>query len=138
MARYSRQGVNAEADETEINMTPMLDVVFIMLIFFIVTAVFVKEAGIEVLRPEASGAQDIKRVSTLIGISNDNEIWIDKKQVTLEEVPVLVSQLKAENPKGQVVVLADASAHSGLVVEVVERLNQIGVAGVALASKRGN
>lgn len=122
-------------DDLEVNMTPMLDIVFIMLIFFIVTAVFVKEPGVDVLRPAADTSENIKRVSTLIAVSDRNEIWIDKKVVLLEEIPVVVSKLKQENPKGKIVITADKDSHSGIVVRIVEQLNQIGVAGVSVASE---
>lgn len=125
-------------EEHDVNMTPMLDIVFIMLIFFIVTAVFVKPSGIDVTRPEAQTATDVKRVSTVIGVSEDNEIWIDKQQVQLEDVGVLVARLKAENPKGKVVIQADTDSHSGLVVAIVEQLNRIGVAGVSVATNAGD
>ena len=127
----------SKEDDIEINMTPMLDIVFIMLIFFIVTAVFVKEPGIYVLRPSANTAKNIKRVSTVIGVSKDNQIWINKKSVKLKEVRAIVAKLKQENPKGKVVVTADKDANSGAVIDVIEQLNQIGVAGVAIATRSG-
>lgn len=125
-------------EDLDVNMTPMLDIVFIMLIFFIVTAVFVKPPGIDVTRPEADSAADVKRVSIVIGVSKENKIWINKREVELEDVRVIVSKLKAENPKGKVVIKADTQSHSGLVVAVVEQLNQIGVAGVSIAAKTGD
>lgn len=130
--RYSR----AEED-IDVNMTPMLDIVFIMLIFFIVTAVFVKPPGVDVVRPEAAMSADIKRVSIVIGIGRDNRIWINKREVSLEDVPVIVAKLKVENPKGKVVIKADTQSYSGPVMSVLERLNQAGVAGVAIAAKTG-
>lgn len=127
-----------EAEEDlDVNMTPMLDIVFIMLIFFIVTAVFVKPPGIEVVRPVAGSAADVKRVSVVIGVGRDNKIWINKREVELEDVRAIVSGLKAENPKGNVVIKADTQSHSGLVVAIVDQLNQIGVAGVSIAAKPG-
>ncbi|HEX7026632.1 MAG TPA: biopolymer transporter ExbD [Gammaproteobacteria bacterium] len=124
-------------EDLDVNMTPMLDIVFIMLIFFIVTAVFVKPPGVEVIRPEAGSATDVKRVSIIIGIGKDNRIWINKRQVEPEDVRVIVAKLKAENPKGKVVIKADTNSHSGLVVAIVEQLNQIGIAGVSIAAKPG-
>lgn len=133
MNQYNRKS----EQEIDINMTPMLDIVFIMLIFFIVTAVFVKTAGVEVIRPMASTAHDVKRVSVIIGISEDNKIWINKQEVTLADVPVIVAKLKTENPKGNVVIKADTQSHSGLVVSIIDLLNQIGIAGVSIAAKKG-
>ena len=125
-------------EDLEVNMTPMLDIVFIMLIFFIVTAVFVKDTGIEVARPDADTAKDIKRISTLIAVSTDNKIWINKEEVNLADIPIIVSKLKAENPKGEIVITADKDSHSGLVVQLVEQLNLIGVNGVSVATKGGS
>lgn len=124
-------------EDLEVNMTPMLDIVFIMLIFFIVTAVFVRESGVDVSRPEANSAMLVKRMSTLVGITADNQIWIDNKEVKLEEVRAIVARLKQENPKGKVVITADANSDSQLVVQVVKQLNELGVAGVSIATRRG-
>ncbi len=124
-------------EDLEVNMTPMLDIVFIMLIFFIVTAVFVKDPGIDVTRPEANTAEAIKRVSTIVAVGEDNRIWINKHEVPLEDVRVIVAKLKQENPKGKVVIKADTKSHAGLVVKIVEQLNHIGVAGVSIATSKG-
>ena len=77
----SRRSRHREADESEVNMTPMLDVVFIMLIFFIVTASFVKEAGIDITRPPAATAERKERGNILVAITESGEIWIDRRQV---------------------------------------------------------
>ena len=128
-----RKSVTKE-EEPEINMTPMLDIVFIMLIFFIVTAVFVKEAGIDVNKPEVQTAQDIKRVSALIAVSADNEIWINKTEVELRDVRAVVERLRKENPQGQFVVQSDAKSESGVVVDVLDQLNEAGIRGVAIST----
>jgi len=126
----------ASEDELEVNMTPMLDIVFIMLIFFIVTAVFVKDTGINVNKPEATSARDVKRISTLIGVDPDGEIWINKQQVALEEVYPLVAKLRQENPKGKIVITADAKSDATVVVRIIEQLNLLGVTGTAIATVR--
>ena len=123
-------------EDIDVNMTPMLDIVFIMLIFFIVTAVFVKDAGVDIVRPDANTARNVKRVSTIIAVTDDNEIWINKRQVMLEEVRAIVTKLKQENPKGKVVITADQASQSATVVAIVEQLNQIGIAGVAIATSK--
>ena len=97
-------------DEAEINITPMLDVVFIMLIFFIVTATFIKESGIEVNRPEASTANQKDDTTVLIAISADNSIWMDKRRIDVRSVKANVERLHAENPEGGVVIQADELA----------------------------
>ena len=121
-------------EEPEINMTPMLDIVFIMLIFFIVTAVFVKEAGQEVTKPEAKTAEEIKRVSALIAVTANNEIWINKSEVELRDVRAVAEKIKKENPQGQWVIQADKKSHSGQIVDILEQLNFAGVSGVHIAT----
>lgn len=128
---------DADEDAVEVNMTPMLDIVFIMLIFFIVTAVFVKESGVNVIRPEADTAKNIKRISTIIGVSNESEIWLNKRKIGLEEIRALVMKIKQENPKGKIVIKADRESDSGVVVAIIEQLNSIGVAGVSIATTSG-
>ncbi len=100
----------ASEDEGAIDLTPMLDVVFIMLIFFIVTATFIKESGIEVNRPEASTANQKDDTTVLIAISADNSIWMDKRRIDVRSVKANVERLHAENPEGGVVIQADELA----------------------------
>ncbi len=100
----------ASEDEGAIDLTPMLDVVFIMLIFFIVTATFIKEAGVEVNRPEASTANQKDDTTVLIAISPDNSIWMDKRRIDVRSVKANIERLHAENPEGGVVIQADEMA----------------------------
>ncbi|MCP4587765.1 biopolymer transporter ExbD, partial [Pseudoalteromonas sp.] len=109
-----------EDDAEEINMTPMLDVVFIMLIFFIVTASFVKEAGIDVNRPEAATAVKKERANILVAISDKGEIWINKRQVDIRAVQANIERLKAENPQGSVVIQADKKATTDVLIKVMD------------------
>ncbi len=123
-----------DEEDPEINMTPMLDIVFIMLIFFIVTAVFVKEAGIEVERPEAATAEQVDRVSIIIAVSDNDEVWINKNEVNVRDITPIVQKLKKENPKGKIVIQADEKSKSGIVVDIMDQLNALGVAGVAIST----
>ncbi|MFT5578345.1 MAG: biopolymer transport protein ExbD [Paraglaciecola psychrophila] len=124
------------ADEaSEIDLTPMLDVVFIMLIFFIVTASFIKEAGIEVNRPEASTASKKENVNILIAISPTNEIWIDKRRVDKRAVRSVIERMHAENPKGAVVVQADNKSTTETVTAVIDASRAAGVYDVSLATE---
>jgi len=91
----------AEEEDNEINLTPMLDVVFIMLIFFIVTASFIKEAGIQVERPDAPTAEKQEDAAILIAISANDEIWIDRKEMDPRAVRGMIERLHAENWKPQ-------------------------------------
>ncbi|MFL0796190.1 MAG: biopolymer transporter ExbD [Cellvibrionaceae bacterium] len=100
----------AAEEEQAIDLTPMLDVVFIMLIFFIVTASFVKEAGIDVNRPEATEAQSAGQANILIAVSANDEIWLDRRRIDKRAVKANVARMRAENPKGTVVIQADGKA----------------------------
>ncbi len=123
-----------EPEESPIDMTPMLDIVFIMLIFFIVTATFVKEAGQEVEKPEALTAVQQERVSILIAVTEDSGIWINREDTDLRAVRATVEKLHAENPQGTVVIQADQKAPSGLVLEVGRAVQAAGVGQVGIAT----
>lgn len=123
-------------EEAEINLTPMLDVVFIMLIFFIVTASFIKEAGIEVQRPDASQAEAKKKANILVAISPNNEIWIDRKNVDPRAVQATFERLLAENPEGSVVVQADKDSYTETVVLVMDAARQAKISRIAIAAKQ--
>jgi len=122
-------------EQLDINLTPMLDVVFIMLIFFIVTATFLKQAGIEVLRPEALTAVQKPTVSVLVAISKTGEIWIDKKRVDPTSVRAIIESLHAENPKGGLVVQADRAAKAEVLLGVLEAARGAGITEVAVATQ---
>ena len=124
-----------EEEESEINITPMLDVVFIMLIFFIVTASFVKEAGIDVNRPDADTAVRQERANILIAISENNEIWIDQRMVDPRALRANIERLHAENPEGSVVIQADKKAVTETLVTVMDAARQAGVYNVSIAAQ---
>ena len=123
-----------EDEEAEINITPMLDVVFIMLIFFIVTASFVKESGIDVNRPDAATATMKERGNILVAITDTNQIWIDRRQVDPRSVRANIERLHAENPQGAVVIQADKNSKNGLLVQVMDSARQAGVFSVSIAA----
>ena len=122
-------------EESEINLTPMLDVVFIMLIFFIVTASFIKEAGIEVNRPEASTSEPKENVNILVAINANNEVWMDKRRIDIRAVRANIERLHAENPKGAVVVQADNKSNTETVAAVLDASREAGVYDVSLATE---
>jgi len=122
-------------EETEINLTPMLDVTFIMLIFFIVTASFVKEAGIDVSRPPAATAERKERGNILVAITENDQIWIDRRQVDPRALRANIERLHAENPQGAVVIQADKNSKNGLLVQVMDSARLAGVANVSLAAE---
>ncbi len=133
MAR--RNTFQREESDEDVNVTPLLDIVFIMLIFFIVTSTFVKEPGIDVLRPEAVSATDRKAASIIVAISADDEIWINGDLVELAEVKTIVAQLRVENPKGTAVVQADATSKTRMLVEVVTQIRATGISDVAVSTE---
>jgi len=122
-------------DDAAIDMTPMLDVVFIMLIFFIVTTSFVKEAGVDVSRPSAQTAETQERGNIMIAIRPNGEVWMDNRVVDLRAVRANVERLRAENPEGTVVILADKSSNTGVLVEVMDQVRLAGVENVAIAAE---
>jgi len=131
-----RNARNKAAEEgSEIDLTPMLDVVFIMLIFFIVTASFIKEAGIEVNRPEASTSNKKENVNILVAVSATNEVWIDKRRVDKRSVRSVIERMHAENPKGAVVVQADNESNTETVTGVIDAARAAGVYDVSLATE---
>ena len=137
MRKKNLAAISGEEEENEINLTPMLDVVFIMLIFFIVTATFIKEAGIQVERPDAFTADKQDDASILIAISAADEIWVDRKERDPRALRGVIERLHAENPKGSIVIQADeGSTHEALVI-VMEAAKSAGVTNVAIASDEG-
>lgn len=122
-------------DESPIDLTPMLDVVFIMLIFFIVTATFVKESGVEFARPKATTAQQQNSAKIMIGIDANNEIWINRQRVALAAVRLYVERLKVENPQSGAVIQADESAGTGILVKVMDQIRMAGVDNVAVSAR---
>ncbi len=132
--RKKRNAMGADEEENEINLTPMLDVVFIMLIFFIVTASFIKEAGIDVNRPDAFTADKQEDAAILIAISENDEIWIDRRMTDPRAVRGMIERLHAENPKGSIVIQADKESTNDALVVVMEAAKQAGVANVAIAT----
>ena len=132
--KKNRGALRAEEEDNEINLTPMLDVVFIMLIFFIVTASFIKEAGIDVNRPEATTADKQEDAAILIAISSNDEIWIDRRETDPRALRTAIERLHSENPKGSIVIQADEASTNEMLVIVMQAAKQVGVANVAIAT----
>ncbi len=122
-------------DEEEVNLTPMLDVVFILLIFFIVTASFVKESGIDINRPAAATAVRKERGNILVAITPTGQIWIDRRQVDIRAVRANIERLHAENPQGAVVIQADRDSKNGLLVAVLDAAKLAGVENISIAAE---
>ncbi len=120
-------------EENPIDLTPMLDVVFIMLIFFIVTSSFVRESGIEINRPSAKSAVQVKDGNILVALSENNEIWVDKRMVDISAVRANISRLHAEMPQSSVIVQADTDAKSGMLIKLVDQIKLAGIDNVSVA-----
>ena len=126
---------NAVAEEEDINLTPMLDVVFILLIFFIVTANFIKEPVIEVNRPDAETSNIQENAAILIAIGATNDIWIDGRRVDVRQVKANITKLLADNPQGSVVIQADEKAQADAIIQVMDQSREAGVYAISLASE---
>ena len=124
-----------KVEQSEVNMTPMLDVVFIMLIFFIVTASYVKESGVSINRPTAQTAISKGGGNILIAITENGQIWIDRRQVDPRSLRAHVERLHGENPQGAVVIQADRRSQNHLLVTVMEAVQAAGVKQVAIAAE---
>ena len=124
-------------DDTELNMTPMLDIVFIMLIFFIVTTSFVKESGVTVSVPQAHTASSQENANIFIAITAQGEVWIDRRPVDPRSVRAIVARMHADNPEGAVIIQSDEAATNGMLVEVMDQVRLAGVEGIAIAANKG-
>ena len=121
-------------EESAVDMTPMLDIVFIMLIFFIVTTSFVKESGVTVSRPTAESAVEDKKGNIMVAIKPNGEIWIDKRSVDVRSVRANVEKLRAESPESGVVIQADTDSRTGLLVQVMDQIRLAGISNISIAA----
>ena len=136
MRKHHFDDMGGQEEDNEINLTPMLDVVFIMLIFFIVTASFVKEAGLDVNRPDAPITESKPEdANILISINANDEIWIDRRLIDPRAVRANIERLHAENPLGGVVIQADKNSKNGLLVQVMDAARLAGVPSVSIAAE---
>ena len=126
-----------EQDGAEIDLTPMLDVVFIMLIFFIVVASFIKEAGVEVNRPDDNQPDDPEdAASIVVEVASDNQIWMENRRVDIRAVRANIQRMLAEDPEAPVTIKVEKGAEAGIVVDVADAARESGVAAVNWASDR--
>jgi biopolymer transport protein ExbD len=127
---------STQDEDTEVNMTPMLDIVFIMLIFFIVTAVFVKESGETVTKPEAATWRQLKQVSVLIAVTDNDTVHINREEVELTAIRTIVEKLHKENPKGLIAIQPDDEAKAGIVMKTYDAVRAAGVDRIAIATEK--
>ncbi|MBQ8173233.1 MAG: biopolymer transporter ExbD [Mailhella sp.] len=130
MARIRRRS----SGTVDLNMTPLIDMIFILLIFFMVTASFVRESGVEIERPVAKTSQS-KNPSVVVGIDAGNTVWIDGKTIDIRSVRTWMGRFLAESPEGTVVIAADTMARSGVVVQVLDACREAGAKHVSVATR---
>ena len=119
-----------------INLTPMIDMVFILLIFFIVTTSFVKETGVEINRPTAKTAERKEQGNILVAITKNGEIWIDRRRVEAPAVRANVERLRALNPEGSVIIQADDQSETGLLIKVIDQIRLAGIINISIAANK--
>jgi biopolymer transport protein ExbD len=122
-------------NEDDVNVTPLLDIVFIMLIFFIVTSTFIKEPGVDIQRPLVSTQEENLKPAILIAITANDEIWINREQVELAEVQFRIQELRKETPRGGVVVQTDREAKSRMMIDVLQQVKDAGIDNVAVSTE---
>ena len=131
-----RLGRRQQQEEAQIDLTSMLDIVFIMLIFFIVTSSFVRESGVEVNRPAATSAISQKDAGIFVAVTSNSDVYIDKRMVDLERVQASLENLLLDKPDASLVIQADELAYSGVVVKVMDAAKQAGINNIALAAEK--
>ena len=134
MRKHHFEDIGGQEEDNEINLTPMLDVVFIMLIFFIVPASFVKEAGLDVNRPDAPITESKpEEANILIAISANDEIYIDRRLIDPRAVRANIERLHAENPNGSVVIQPNKKSTNKMLVTVMDASRLAGVYSISIA-----
>jgi biopolymer transport protein ExbD len=126
-----------DSEHHGIDLAPMLDFCINLLIFFIITTSFIKEAGVTVFKPEAVTAEHRDSGNLLVAIRENDEIWMDRHRVEIRELRALIERLHIERPDDTVVVVADRAAHAGMVAKVMDEVRLGGIKDVALAADPG-
>ena len=126
-----------DSEDTGIDLAPMLDFTINLLIFFIITTSFIKEAGITVLKPEAVTAESRESGNLLIAIRENGDIWMDRRAVQLRDVRTLIERLHIERPDDTVVIIADRESNAGVVAEVMDEVRLGGIVDISIAADPG-
>jgi biopolymer transport protein ExbD len=134
----ARHAAGDHDEDNHIDLAPMLDFVLNLLIFFIITTSFVKEAGVVVTRAEAETAESKETNNILIAVRDNGEIWMDRKQVDLREVRGLIERMHVERPEDTVVIVADRASRAGIVASVMDEVRAGGIKDVALGAAPGS
>lgn len=125
-----------EDDPAEVNLTPLIDVVFILLIFFLVTTTFTRDAGIDVQRPTAGSAQPTPNEALIVAIRANGELWMDGRAIDIRLLPAEVQRLQTDQPRAAVVIQADRATPVGLLVQAMDQLRQAGISDISLAAEQ--
>jgi biopolymer transport protein ExbD len=131
-----RNSLRGGTGNVDINMGPLVDMVFLLLIFFVVTTSFVKETGIDVQRSTASTAEVQERGNILLGVNTDGEIYLEGKRIDVRSVRAHIERALAEDPEAGVVIVADKNSNTGVVVQAMNQCRLAGAQNVSLAAKR--
>jgi biopolymer transport protein ExbD len=135
MASFRTSRIRGE-DNVEINMAPLMDMIFILLIFFLVTTSFVKESGIEVQRPVAQTAETKEKANMVVGINKKGQVYIDNNQVSVSTVRPIMEQYLMETPRGSVVIAADKRSQTDILIQVLDEIRLSGVKDVSIATRK--
>jgi biopolymer transport protein ExbD len=130
----SKRHDSEESEETGIDLAPMLDFVMNLLIFFIITTSFVKEAGVTVNKEQALTAESKENGNILIAIRPNGDIWMDKRRVDIREVRPSIERLHVERPEDTVVIIADKESNMGTLTQVMDQVKLGGVSEVSIAT----
>jgi biopolymer transport protein ExbD len=131
-----RRSIRGGAGRVDINMGPLIDMVFLLLIFFVVTTSFVKETGIDVQRSVAATAETVERGNIMLAVNADGEIWYEGRRIDVRSVRAHVERALAEDPESAVVVVADQGSRTGVVVQAMDQCRLAGARQVSLAASR--
>ncbi|NDV19833.1 biopolymer transporter ExbD [Pseudodesulfovibrio sp. JC047] len=131
--RFAR---GARSRRSEINMTPLIDMVFILLIFFIVTTSFVRESGVDVQRPSAQSAETKEKANVLLGLTSEGQIFVEGRPLDIRSVRAYMERFLAETPDGSVVIVADTKSMTGNAVQVLDQCRLAGVKNISLAARK--
>jgi biopolymer transport protein ExbD len=128
--------IQHESEDHGIDLAPMLDFVLNLLIFFIITTSFIKEAGVTVVRPDATTAEHRESGNILIAIRENGDIWMDRKPVDLREVRTMIERLHIERPEDTAVILADTNSQAAMLAQVMDEVRAGGIRDVSVAANQ--
>jgi biopolymer transport protein ExbD len=131
--RYRR---GLRAGKSDINMTPLIDMVFILLIFFIVTTSFVREAGVDVNRPSAKTAETKQQAGVILGLTREGRVYVEGRPLDIRSVRAYMERFLAENPEGSAVIVADTASMTGTLVQVLDQCRLAGVGNLSVAARQ--